>query len=73
MKHYTLEDFPEMDSLYRLVNIAARRANQVNKPETRAFVSVAAKKPTMVALEEITNGKIGYLAGESEDDEYSIG
>lgn len=73
MKHYSLEDFPEMDSLYRLVNVAARRANQVNKPETRALVPTQSRKPTMVALEEILEGKVGYRRGDGEEDEYDVG
>ncbi len=73
MKHYTLEDFPGMDSLYRLVNIAARRANQISKPETRALVRAESKKPTIVALEEILTGKVSYRTGESEEDDYEVG
>jgi DNA-directed RNA polymerase omega subunit len=72
MEHLTLEDFPEMDSLYRLVNIAARRAAQVSKPETRALVSTHAKKPIMIALDEIRDGKVGYRVGEEEEDELDI-
>lgn len=73
MKHFTLEDFPKMDSLYRLVNIAARRANQVNKSESRALVPTESKKPTIIALEEIREGKIGYFTAEGEGDDYDIG
>jgi len=78
MNHLSLEDFnqgdAQMDSLYRLVDLAARRANQLNKPESRALVSgAAAKKPVIVALEEILEGKVGYLIGDAGDDEYDIG
>ncbi|MFP6581226.1 MAG: DNA-directed RNA polymerase subunit omega [Candidatus Hydrogenedentota bacterium] len=78
MKHIALEDFvngdEEMDSLYRLVNIAARRANQLNKPESRPLVPTKAKeKTTIVALEEVLDGKVWYRVGESEEDEYEIG
>jgi DNA-directed RNA polymerase omega subunit len=72
MKHYTLEDFPQMDSLYRLVNIAAKRANQISKPETRALVRADSRKPTIIALEEILNGKVTYRAGESGEDDFEV-
>ena len=72
MRHYTLEDFPGMDSLYRLVNIAARRANQVNKAESRALVPTESKKPTTIALEEVYEGKIGYVTTE-DGYEYDVG
>lgn len=75
MKHYTLEDFSAagVDSLYRLVNIAARRANQVNKPESRPLIpNVGSKKATIVALEEILEGKVGYRKGDGTDDEYDV-
>ena len=73
MKHYALEDFPHMDSLYRLVNVGYRRANQISKPESRALVPVSSKKPTIVALEEILDGKVAYRTGDMAEDEYDIG
>lgn len=72
MQHLSLEDFPGIDSLYRLVNIASRRATQVSKPETRTLVSTHAKKPIMIALDEIRDGKVGYRVGEGEEDELDI-
>lgn len=72
MKHYTLNDFPGMDSLYRLVNIAAKRANQISKPETRALVRAESKKPTIVALEEVLEGKVTFRHGEGGEDDYDI-
>ncbi len=73
MEHLALEDFTGMDSLYRLVNIAARRAEQVSKPETRALVSTHAKKPIIVALDEVREGKVGYrIGGEEEEDALDI-
>ncbi len=74
MKHYSLEDFPEVDSLYRVVNMCARRANQVNKPDSRPLVPVDSKKPTIIALEEVIEGKVSYRTGEgAEEDDYEIG
>ena len=72
MDHYSLEDFPEIDSLYRLVNIAARRANQVNRAESRALVPTESLKPTIIALREVYEGKIGFFTDESGEDEYNV-
>jgi DNA-directed RNA polymerase omega subunit len=76
MKHFALEDFvndgEQMDSLYRLVNIAARRANQLNKPESRPLIATKTEKSTMVALEEILDGKVWYRIGSDPENEYEI-
>ena len=69
MERISVEDFEEkIDSLYRLVIVAARRANQVSKPENRPLVPVHSKKATIVALEEILQDKVGYTT-ELTDDE----
>lgn len=73
MEHFSLEDFPQIDSLYRLVNIAARRANQVNLAESRALVPTESQKPTIIALQEIYEGKIGFFNEESGEDDYDVG
>ena len=71
-----LEDFvngdEKMDSLYRLVNIAARRANQLNKPESRPLISTKAEKTTIIALEEVLDGKVWYRLGSDTENEYDI-
>ncbi len=76
MKYFALEDFQhgedKMDSLYRLVNIASRRANQLNKPESRPLIATKSEKSTIVALEEILDGKVWYRAGSDIDNEYEI-
>lgn len=76
MKHIALEDFTNedesMDSLYRLVNIASRRANQLNKPESRPLISTKSEKTTIIALEEILDGKVWYRLGSDSDNEYEI-
>lgn len=76
MNHISLDDFvhedEQMDSLYRLVNIAARRANQLNKPESRPLVKTKERKSTIIALEEVLNGKVWYTTGDNEDDDYDI-
>ena len=76
MKHYTLEDFQteenQVDSLYRLVNIAARRANQISKPENRPLVQTDSRKSIMIALEEVLSGKVGYRMGDEEEDDYNV-
>ena len=77
MKHYSLEDFQKdggkMDSLYRLVNIAARRANLIGKPDARPLVRASSRKPVMIALEEVLEGRITYTTGEGEGDEFEVG
>lgn len=71
MKHYSLEDFEgKMDSIYRLVNVAAKRAGQVNRPESRPLVSTRSKKPTVIALEEIMEGKVSYTTGARDEEDF---
>ena len=77
MRHLALEDFKldgeEMDSLYRLVNIAARRAIQLNRPDARSLLAPVSKKPVILALEEILDGKVWYRIGGADEDEYDVG
>jgi DNA-directed RNA polymerase subunit omega len=55
----SVEDFEgKIDSLYRLVIVASRRASQLSKPETRPLVSVTSKKTTVTALREVLAGKV---------------
>lgn len=69
MSDVSVEDLKDKaDSLYRLVIVGARRANQLNKAESHSLLSRRnPKKPTIVALEEIRDGKLGYTT--SADDE----
>ena len=73
MRYLALEDFEGMDSFYRLVNICARRANQVSKPEGRALVAVVSKEPVIVAIDDVLEGKVTYRLGEGEEDDYGVG
>ena len=67
---FKVEDFEnKMDSFYRLVIVAARRANMLSKPETRPLVETEFRKPTMVALQEIVEGKVGARPDADEDEE----
>ncbi|HIJ74698.1 MAG TPA: DNA-directed RNA polymerase subunit omega [Candidatus Hydrogenedentes bacterium] len=71
MKRISIEQFDDrVDSLYRLVIIAAQRARQVNKPETRPLVPTRSQKPTMIALDEILEGKVTYRTGESDEEDF---
>ena len=71
MKHYSLEDFEgKMDSLYRLVIVASKRAGQVNRPESRSLVATHSKKPTVIALEEILEGKVSYTTGARDEEDF---
>ncbi len=71
MSKYSPEDFEDkIDSLYRLVIVASRRAAQLSKPEARALVPVRSKKPTMTALEEVIQGKVGYRIETDEEEAF---
>lgn len=65
---HTVDDFAgKIDSLYRLVIVAARRANQI-RHETHGFGGVVReRKPTVAALEEILEDKVGWTTTEQED------
>ena len=71
MSKISVEEFDDkVDSLYRLVILAGRRATQVAKPEVRPLVPVRSKKSTITALEEILKGKVGYTTTTGEDEEF---
>ncbi|HOE66172.1 MAG TPA: DNA-directed RNA polymerase subunit omega [Candidatus Hydrogenedentes bacterium] len=71
MATFSPEDFEgKIDSLYRLVIVGSRRAAQISKPEARPLVPIRSKKPTMVALEEILRGKVGYRLETGDGDEF---
>ncbi len=63
--YYVDELRTKIDSLYRLVIVAAKRVNQIIKSDKHGFGK--RKKPTVVALDEIMDGKIGYRKNENED------
>lgn len=70
-RHYSVEDFHgKIDSLYRLVIVASRRANQVARTESRPFGGGHSRKPTIVALEEILDGKVSYSTSAQENEDY---
>jgi DNA-directed RNA polymerase omega subunit len=69
MKEYDWEKLTsKTDSLYRTVILAARRASQVNRPDTRPLIATKSKKSTMIALDEIEQGKVTYRTGDVEDE-----
>ena len=51
----------KVDSRYRLVLIAARRARQLGKG-AKPLVKTDARKASTIALEEILAGKVSYEA-----------
>lgn len=55
------------DSLYRLVIVAARRANQLNKSDARSIIGGQSVKPTVIALREIAEGKLGYTTTDIDE------
>jgi len=68
MAQVPIEDLMEhVDSKYRLVIVAAKRAKQVNRGGA-PLVQARSLKPTYQALEEIATGKLNYemepLAGD---------
>src|SRR5512138_3312816 len=68
MAQVPIEDLMEhVDSKYRLVIVAAKRAKQVNRGAAPP-VQTRSVKPTYQALEEISTGKLNYemepLAGD---------
>ncbi len=68
MSQVPFEDLMEhVDSKYRLVIIAAKRAKQLNRGAA-PLIQTRSHKPTYQALEEMAAGKLGYeieaLAGE---------
>lgn len=69
---YSIDDFKgKIDSLYRLVIVGARRANQISKNESHSFGGVIrSKKSTITALEEILSDKVGYHAAGEDDEDY---
>ena len=69
---YSVDDFKDkIDSLYQLVIVAARRANQISKNESHSFGGVArGKKSTITALEEVLSGRVGHYTSKGEEAEY---
>lgn len=68
MSQVPFEDLLEhIDSKYRLVIVAAKRAKQLNRGAA-SLIQPRSTKPTYQALEEVASGKLGYeveaLAGE---------
>jgi len=63
-----VDDFKDkFDSLYRLVIVAAKRANQVTKHEAHGFGAAArARKSTITALEEVIDGKLTFTTADDE-------
>jgi len=69
---YSVDDFKDkIDSLYRLVIVAARRANQITKSETQPFsMTGRLRKSTVTALEEILADRVGYYTGKEDEEDY---
>lgn len=67
---FYVDDFSgKIDSLYRLVIVASRRANQISKNESHGFAGIRGrKKSTISALEEVLEDKLGYYTGDEEDE-----
>ncbi len=76
MNHLSIEDFRHngeiVDSLYRLVNLASKRANQLHKPDARPLVQPISRKPVILAWQEILEGKIWHRTSGENADEFEI-
>lgn len=53
----------EIPSRYQFVHIAARRARKL-QAGARPMVSIASKKPTRIAEQEVMSGLVAYTAPE---------
>lgn len=53
-----IPDDPEL-STYRFIIVAAKRARQLQGGQ-RPFLPTAAKKPTVIAMEEVRRGLVKY-------------
>jgi DNA-directed RNA polymerase omega subunit len=68
MEEISVEDLKgKADSLYRIVIVAARRANQLNKSESHSLMGTQSRKPTIAALREIAEGKLGFTTSDSDE------
>lgn len=69
---FSVDEFEgKIDSLYRLVIVASRRANMISKQESHGFGTVVrSKKATITALEEVLEGKLGFYTGSPEEENY---
>lgn len=71
MRHFSVEDFEgKIDSLYRLVIVASRRASQINRPDSRFATGSRSKKSTIIALEEVMDDKVTYAKGAGDEEDY---
>lgn len=58
----------KVDSIYKLVILAARRALELNEGMPRLIETRSAAKPPVVALEEIAAGKVSYRPKKEKDE-----
>jgi DNA-directed RNA polymerase omega subunit len=56
---------PVMDSKYRLIIVAAKRSKQLQRgARPRIEIDSQKHKPTRIALEEVTRGKVAFTITE---------
>ncbi len=71
MRTLSPEDFKDkIDSMYRLVLVASRRAAQLARPDARPLVRCDSRKPTVIALEEVLQGKVTYRSEADDEEDY---
>jgi DNA-directed RNA polymerase subunit omega len=58
---------PEIDSKYRLIIVAAKRSKQLQRgARPRIDIDPQKHKPTRIALEEVTRGKVDFTITEEK-------
>jgi DNA-directed RNA polymerase omega subunit len=59
---------PELDSKYRLIIVAAKRSNQLQRgAKPRIDIDSQKHKPTRIALEEVIQGKVPFEIKTNQD------
>ena len=65
--HEQLQENPPLDSKYRLILVAAQRSKQLQRgARPRVEMDSQRHKPTRIALEEVTRGKVHFSLIEKE-------
>lgn len=67
---YSIEKLMERcGSIYKLVIVAAKRALEISEGSPRLVETSLKEKPALIALREISEGKIGIKIKKSKDGE----
>ncbi|HJX93899.1 MAG TPA: DNA-directed RNA polymerase subunit omega [Pyrinomonadaceae bacterium] len=62
------DDFPKLDSKYRLILLAAQRAKQLKRGALpKIQIDPVKHKPTRIALEEVIRGRVNFVRNDNPD------